>query len=278
MKQIAFLLVIILSVIALSAQDTIIRNSYYFDLDKYEIEEFELDIFKIFDDTITKYDVKAIIITGYCDDHGSDEYNNILSMKRANYIQDAIILVRPSFDSIIDVYAKGEIPLEESEIEYETQRKGNRRADVEIYASKIIPPKVEVTEPENETEKSFDNVKVGDKIAFENILFYGGKHKFYRSSFYVLDKITEALKDHPEYHVKILGHVCCGRDEGFDYDTGKWDLSEARAKAVYDYLIEHGIDKNRLSFEGLAGRFPTGKGDDADRRVEIEIVKIEEQE
>jgi len=72
----------------------------------------------------------------------------------------------------------------------------------------------------------------------------------------------------------ILGHVCCGREDGQDYATGKYNLSETRAKAVYDYLIENGIDKSRLKHKGLAGKYPTGHGAKADRRVEIEIIEI----
>ena len=50
------------------------------------------------------------------------------------------------------------------------------------------------------------------------------------------------------------------------------NLSVARAKYVYDYFIEKGIDKSRMSYEGLAHSFPLGGSDDKNRRVEILIV------
>tara|TARA_B100001093_G_scaffold86374_1_gene78173 strand:+ start:455 stop:583 length:129 start_codon:yes stop_codon:yes gene_type:complete len=38
------------------------------------------------------------------------------------------------------------------------------------------------------------------------------------------------------------------------------------------YFIEKGIDKSRMSYEGLAHSFPLGGSDDKNRRVEILIV------
>ncbi len=79
------------------------------------------------------------------------------------------------------------------------------------------------------------------------------------------------------YEIELLGHVCCGPDgsEGFNNRTGTKSLSLDRAKAVYDYLIDNGIDKNRMSYFGMAGSYPTGKDVKYDRRVEIEIVSLD---
>ncbi len=49
-------------------------------------------------------------------------------------------------------------------------------------------------------------------------------------------------------------------------------MSVARAKFVYDYFIKNGVDKSRMSYEGLAHKFPLGGSADKDRRVEILIV------
>ena len=54
--------------------------------------------------------------------------------------------------------------------------------------------------------------------------------------------------------------------------TNKRNLSVARAKFVYDYFIKNGVDKSRMSYEGLAHKFPLGGSADKDRRVEILIV------
>ena len=54
--------------------------------------------------------------------------------------------------------------------------------------------------------------------------------------------------------------------------TNKKNLSIARAKFVYDFLLEKGISKERMSYEGLAHKFPLGGSEDKDRRVEILIL------
>ena len=71
----------------------------------------------------------------------------------------------------------------------------------------------------------------------------------------------------------IQGHVCCteGDLDAIDRRTKERNLSVARAEYVYNYFIEKGIDKNRMSYEGLAHRFPLGGSEDKDRRVEIVI-------
>ncbi len=41
---------------------------------------------------------------------------------------------------------------------------------------------------------------------------------------------------------------------------------------VYDYLLKKGIKKSRMSYEGMAHKYPLGGSEDKDRRVEILIL------
>ena len=77
-----------------------------------------------------------------------------------------------------------------------------------------------------------------------------------------------------DFSFVIQGHVCCteGTLDAVDKKTNKRNLSVARAKFVYDYFIKNGVDKSRMSYEGLAHKFPLGGSADKDRRVEILIV------
>ena len=67
----------------------------------------------------------------------------------------------------------------------------------------------------------------------------------------------------------IQGHVCCteGELDAIDRKTNKRNLSVARAKFVYDFLLKRGIKKSRMSYEGMAHKFPFGGSEDKDRRV-----------
>ena len=89
----------------------------------------------------------------------------------------------------------------------------------------------------------------------------------------VLDNGAETLKKE-SFSFVIQGHVCCteGELDAVDRKTNKKNLSIARAKFVYDFLLEKGVSKERMSYEGLAHKFPLGGSEDKDRRVEILIL------
>jgi outer membrane protein OmpA-like peptidoglycan-associated protein len=63
------------------------------------------------------------------------------------------------------------------------------------------------------------------------------------------------------------------------YPKLDWNLSLGRAKTVYDYLIEHGMDAKRLIFKGYGNSvmlFPIPFSDAehaANRRVEIRVLE-----
>jgi outer membrane protein OmpA-like peptidoglycan-associated protein len=67
--------------------------------------------------------------------------------------------------------------------------------------------------------------------------------------------------------------------DAIDDDTGREELSVNRAAIVRQYLIDHGIEKDRLSFVGFGHHYPLvpieRNEDDANknRRVEIRVVE-----
>ena len=89
----------------------------------------------------------------------------------------------------------------------------------------------------------------------------------------VLDDVAEIIKKET-FSFVIQGHVCCtdGTVDAIDKKTNQRNLSVARAKYVYDFFIKKGINKTRMSYEGLAHKFPLGGSEDKDRRVEIKII------
>ena len=112
-----------------------------------------------------------------------------------------------------------------------------------------------------------------NKLLLENVLFITGYSYLTRGSKKVLADVAESLKKET-FSFIIQGHVCCteGELDAVDRKTNKRNLSIARAKFVYDYLLAQGIKKSRMSYEGLAHRFPLGGSEDKDRRVEILIL------
>src|SRR5690606_33127662 len=88
-----------------------------------------------------------------------------------------------------------------------------------------------------------------------------------------LENILELLQGNPDLKVQINGHT----DNTGD-DASNKALSLKRATAVVQYLINKGIDANRLSAVGYGEERPLVSNDDEiggreiNRRTEIEIL------
>jgi len=238
----------------------------FFNTDVSRLNQNEIKNLNAFLKGMDTVNIVSISIFGYCDDVGRKGYNDTLSTMRADFIKDMLLSANVKDEVINILEGKGKLPLskESSVIE---QRNFNRRAEIIVsYTSKS-------------KEKGIlsDKQKVGDKIVLENILFEVSRHQLLPESYPTLIKLIKVLKEQPEYHIAILGHVCCnppGKDIR-DFDTGENNLSLARAKVIYEFLIQNGIAAERLSYKGMMANFPLGKGDKNDRRVEVQITSIE---
>ncbi|HLA54996.1 MAG TPA: OmpA family protein [Flavobacterium sp.] len=107
----------------------------------------------------------------------------------------------------------------------------------------------------------------------KTILFNSGKASFKKETFPVLQAIAAILKEFPSSNFTIEGHT---DSDGKDAMNQK--LSEDRAAAVKNYLIENGIDAARLTSAGYGETKPidtnkTAKGKANNRRVEVKLVK-----
>ena len=108
----------------------------------------------------------------------------------------------------------------------------------------------------------------------EQVLFDLGKTTIRPESGTLLDEIATVLKQHPEItRVLVEGHT----DSTGSARVNK-RLSQARAEAVVNALVERGVEKARLAAKGFGSSRPiasndTPEGRDANRRVEISIVQ-----
>ena len=270
--------------------------SIFFDTDSFNINNWQLLSLKRLINNKDSLKLSKIQIYSYCDDRKSTEYNMILSNKRSNAIFKSLENLVYQDSVSFEIKNFGKIPLI-SRDSIALQRAQNRRVDVTVTFFKVIKEKIqedatvfkkidflenkEVTLEKMKVKKTVFNIfgvnpKVGDKITLKKILFVEGRSVIKNESLPVLNNLLESLKAQKYYSVKILGHVCCvpkGQDAE-DFATGIFNLSEVRAKAIYDYLITHGIEENRLNYAGMKSNFPLGKGEKNDRRVELEIMEI----
>ncbi len=109
----------------------------------------------------------------------------------------------------------------------------------------------------------------------QRINFSTGKATILSDSFPVLDDVAQALKDYPNIKVEIGGHT----DNTGDDDANQ-RLSKARADAVFEYLLAHGVRADRMLTVGYGETRPidtnmTDSGKLANRRVEFIIMGSE---
>ena len=128
----------------------------------------------------------------------------------------------------------------------------------------------------------FCSAKAGSRIVFKNLEFEGGRHILLTSSVPQLESLLAALRSNPSLKIAIEGHICCieGKGDGLDFDTDEYNLSDQRAKTVYDFLISNEIYNKRLKykdFRHLSPIFPYPEKNSteqtANRRVEIVILE-----
>jgi outer membrane protein OmpA-like peptidoglycan-associated protein len=245
-------------------------ETIYFDFDKYNLTTEQENVVANFIKNIDTSKVESIQIYGYCDDRGTDDYNFRLSLNRVNTIQELLVLSGFNQSKIIILEGKGRVVLRPDTVEnlHETRSK-NRRVDLIVVKRNSFGKGIYT---------SFkDDLKVGDKIFLDNLLFDIGSAKLTHASKKALDKIAESLQKHRNIQFEIRGHVCCTPEiysDGIDRDTKERRLSWNRAKTVFHYLISKKISKSRMTYLGCGNKFPLGKGDKLDRRVEFLITKI----
>ena len=115
-------------------------------------------------------------------------------------------------------------------------------------------------------------VKKGEVFVVKNLFFATNKTRILPTSEEALNDLYMYLARNPQIRLRIIGHTDnVGRDEA------NQRLSEGRANAVRDDLIERGIAPERLEAEGRGESQPidtneTEEGRQNNRRVEIEIL------
>ncbi len=105
------------------------------------------------------------------------------------------------------------------------------------------------------------------------VQFATAKAKINPDSFDLLDEVVDILKKNVTINIRIEGHT---DNKGNAKKNIK--LSQDRAKAVYDYLVTHGIDAGRLSSEGYGQTCPiadnkTVEGREKNRRTDFFLAK-----
>ena len=122
-------------------------------------------------------------------------------------------------------------------------------------------------------ETDLNKLKQGIPVILENVNFEFDKYNLLPSSEDILTTLLNYLQENSEIKISIEGHTD-------DIGTEQYNdvLSLNRAKSVYNWLIDKGIDSSRLSFTGFGKSRPIFNEKDEEhralnRRVEVRIIK-----
>lgn len=118
-------------------------------------------------------------------------------------------------------------------------------------------------------------VRTGEKTVLKNIFFEFDSYELRPESLVELEKLLTFLNNNPEIYIRINGHTDNTGDPQYNME-----LSEKRAGSVAAYLINSGIDENRIKYAGFGETMPvtsneTEEGRSENRRTEFEIIDPE---
>lgn len=116
-------------------------------------------------------------------------------------------------------------------------------------------------------------IQEGMMAELDDVYFVAGLSTVLEESYPKLKRLRDFLILNPTINIEVHGHV----NEDSDKDLVSMKLSKKRAQKVVDYLVDGGVDSNRLKAIGFGNTKPifkdpqTEEEKEANRRVEILI-------
>ena len=230
-------------------------------------------------EALEKYPDLKVEIGGHTDRSGSEAKNRVLSTKRAKFVYDYLISNGVSIDQLTYKGYGSSYPAFSNK--YKSGRANNRRIEVRILQKRDFGSNSLVDESayedKNLTMKDYlVNVKpnAGQQIILSRLIFEPNTTSISDSLNPDLLKSLELLKSYNSLTIEIGGYTDnSGIPEKND------SLSDERAKSVYKYFIENGVDEKRLTYVGYGDKKPIAPnrqrwGRDKNRRIELKITHI----
>lgn len=120
--------------------------------------------------------------------------------------------------------------------------------------------------------------EVGKTFALENIYYDFDKHNIRPDAAEVLDELVRTLRDNPTLKIELSSHTDSRGSDGYNMD-----LSQRRAQAAVNYLVGHGIARERTVAKGYGetrlvndcgnGMPCSSEQHQANRRTEVTVLE-----
>jgi outer membrane protein OmpA-like peptidoglycan-associated protein/tetratricopeptide (TPR) repeat protein len=118
----------------------------------------------------------------------------------------------------------------------------------------------------------FAEIKSGKPALYKTVYFQTNSKQLSLLSLNELKVLVDFLNENPKVNIEILGHT----DSQGSWDVNFW-ISRERAYSVFNYLVENGVSKKRMIYNGKGSTNPiasneTKEGRNLNRRVEIILL------
>ncbi len=126
-------------------------------------------------------------------------------------------------------------------------------------------------------DANLSQADVGEIFLLENLYFEPNDSVLVKSSQEELNRLVDFMAKNKNMAVEIGGHINL---PGEPATIDDWELSEARARLVYNYLLKRDIEAERMSYKGYANTkmlYPNPvneKEEDMNMRVDVKILSI----
>jgi flagellar motor protein MotB len=106
-------------------------------------------------------------------------------------------------------------------------------------------------------------ISMGGEVVLKNVFFETDQYDLKPQSMTELNKLVQLLMQNPSMSIAIEGHT-----DNVGSENHNLELSENRAKAVYNYLVAEGISDQRLEFKGYGESKPLATNDTEQGRAD----------
>jgi outer membrane protein OmpA-like peptidoglycan-associated protein len=131
------------------------------------------------------------------------------------------------------------------------------------YSAYVFTAIQDTPETQISSEAFAEEMTKSGRVVLSGLFFDKEKFELPADAERVLSEVMKLLVRQPDWKIRVDGYT-----EDAGEAAANVSLSQKRASAVASWLLEHGIDRSRVSIQGM------GNGKESDIKSRIEIVKF----